>query len=270
MAIYLIGDIQGCHTELLQLVDKINFNAKKDQLWFCGDLVARGPDSLATLRYIKGLGKAAKTVLGNHDLHLIATYHGIGRVNKKDKLEELLNAKDCAELMDWLLQQPLVLQLPDADAYLSHAGLPPEWTPKKALKMSAFVQKKLQSKKRKKWLRDMYGDFPNKWQHAHSDIEKFRFTVNAMTRMRFCYQDGGLELNCKGSPQTNQNKHLQPWYEVQQNLANVDWIFGHWAALEGNTIAKNIHAIDTGCVWGGTLTALRWPDKKLFQVNAVK
>ncbi|MDN3653614.1 symmetrical bis(5'-nucleosyl)-tetraphosphatase [Thalassotalea ponticola] len=270
MAIYLIGDVQGCYASLQKLVDKIAFDPVQDQLWFCGDLVARGEDSLSTLRYVSGLGEAAKTVLGNHDLHLLATYYGVSKANKKDKLDNLLHASDCAQLMEWLRQQPLVLALPDGNGFLSHAGLPPNWSSKKALKMSAFVSQRLQSKKPKKWLRAMYGNLPNHWQHCHSDIEKFRFTVNALTRMRFCYQDGGLEFKSKNSPKANTNKHLQPWFEVHQTLDKLQWVFGHWASLEGRVNADNIYALDTGCVWGGRLTALRWDDKQLFQVNSTK
>ncbi|WP_371188211.1 symmetrical bis(5'-nucleosyl)-tetraphosphatase [Thalassotalea maritima] len=268
MAIYLIGDVQGCYTALQQLVDTIHFNKDTDQLWFCGDLVARGSQSLETLRFIKSLGDSAKTVLGNHDLHLIATYHGIGKVNRKDKLEALLNADDCHELIDWLIAQPLVLALPDYSGYLSHAGLPPEWDADTALLMSDFVQKKLASKKRKRWLRKMYGNLPAKWCHAHSDIEKFRFSINALTRMRFCYQDGALEFSSKASPSANTDKHLQPWFELHGDLSQSPWVFGHWAALQGQASNPHVFALDTGCVWGGTLTALRWHDKQLFSVPA--
>lgn len=270
MAIYLVGDIQGCHQELCQLMAKVSFDKSSDQIWFTGDLVARGPDSLDTLRMIKSLGNAAKVVLGNHDLHLLAVHAGIKRAKPNDKLTALLQAPDIVELTDWLAQQPLLLQLPNEQAFVSHAGFAPQWTITEAIEQSQLVQQKISSTQRNKWLALMYGSMPNSWCLAHTEEEKFRYSVNALTRMRYCFDDGSLEFEQKDSPQYNSHQQLQPWFALQSKLADTQWVFGHWASLEGHCEHPNAYALDTGCVWGGTLTMLRWQDKQLFSVPAIK
>ncbi|WNC71620.1 symmetrical bis(5'-nucleosyl)-tetraphosphatase [Thalassotalea psychrophila] len=268
MAIYLLGDIQGCHTELCQLMKLVNFDLNTDQIWFTGDLVARGPDSLATLRLIKSLGNSAKVVLGNHDLHLLAVHAGIKKVKRNDLVDELLNSSDIDELMDWLAQYPLVEQLPNENAYMSHAGLPPEWQPEDALAQSNFVQERISGSERNHWLNSMYGNTPNSWCNAQTEEEKFRYSVNALTRMRFCFSDGSLEFTSKGSPIDNQDTNLSPWFKLSKSIGTTQWVFGHWASLNGEVDNPNIYALDTGCVWGGRLTMLRWHDKKIFSVPA--
>ncbi|GLX79130.1 bis(5'-nucleosyl)-tetraphosphatase, symmetrical [Thalassotalea insulae] len=264
MAIYFIGDIQGCYRELRALLKQVNFTPSDDQLWAAGDLVARGPDSYATLKYLYSLGDSFKTVLGNHDLHLIATYVGLKKAKANDKLDELLSAPDVAELINWLASQPLLRKLPEEDVYLSHAGLPPQWTIEQAVAMAEFAQKKLNSVKRDKWLARMYGEQPNSWNQVKSKEDKFRYTINAFTRMRYCELSGALEFHNKLSPKDSP-KHLKPWFELATNqLQNCYWIFGHWAALMGEVPHNNLFALDTGCVWGGDLTLLRWHDKRLF------
>jgi len=269
MAVYFVGDIQGCYSELAALLTQVGFSNNSDQLYVAGDLVARGPKSLETVRFIKSLGNSAKVVLGNHDLHLLAVYHGIKKVKQQDQLGALLSAPDVAELMSWLIQQPLIEKLPDEETYMSHAGLSPQWTPDLALKQAAIAQQHLTSTDSRHWLANMYGDQPASWLDADNEMDRFRFTINSLTRMRYCYADGSLDFSCKESP-SNAAKILTPWFEFGHINKNTQWLFGHWAALMGCCRAKNIYALDTGCVWGQHLTLLRWHDKKLFTEQAHK
>lgn len=270
MAIYLVGDIQGCYSELKALLKQVAFNSKIDQLYLAGDLVARGPDSLATLRFVKSLNDSAKIALGNHDLHLLAVYAGIKKVKKQDQLNALLDANDVEELMNWLAQQPLLQQIGNDNAYMSHAGISPQWTLSQAIEQADFAQQRLSSSSRNSWLASMYGEKPNNWQQAKSEIEKFRYTINAYTRMRYCYINKHLEFENKLSPDTlSQNGQqssttLLPWYELSSTINETTWVFGHWAALMGKCSHNNVYPLDTGCVWGNHLTMLRWHDKKVF------
>ncbi|MCW8832847.1 MAG: symmetrical bis(5'-nucleosyl)-tetraphosphatase [Colwellia sp.] len=270
MATYLVGDIQGCYQELKALLAQVAFNEIKDQLYVAGDLVARGPDSLATLRFIKSLNHCAKVVLGNHDLHLLAVYAGIKKVKKQDKLTELLAADDIDELMPWLAKQPLLQQIGNDNAYMSHAGISPQWSLNEAIQQADDAQQKLSSSERDYWLLSMYGEQPNDWQQAKTAEEKFRYTINAFTRMRYCYPNKHLEFENKFSPwalsaESPQLKtELLPWYELSSVINTTTWVFGHWAALMGQCSRPNIYALDTGCVWGNHLTLLRWHDKKTF------
>ncbi|MAG77701.1 MAG: bis(5'-nucleosyl)-tetraphosphatase [Colwelliaceae bacterium] len=267
MALYLVGDIQGCFDELDALLKKVKFSPANDQLWLAGDLVARGPKSLETLEFVKSLGSAANFVLGNHDLHLLAIEAGFKKAKSSDKLTSLLNAPHFSQLADWLAQHPLLLQVPNEKAYLSHAGLSPQWTIKEAIENADFVHKKLAGKKRTKWLSVMYGEYPNNWQDVETKEQQFRYTVNALTRMRYCFNDGSLDFECKESPSTAPQA-LKPWFELVK-LKKSQWIFGHWAALMGECSRKGVYALDTGCVWGNHMTMLRWEDKKLFTQNAI-
>jgi bis(5'-nucleosyl)-tetraphosphatase (symmetrical) len=262
MAIYFVGDVQGCYHELRALLAQVAFTPENDQLWLAGDLVSRGPDSLKTLRYIKGLGGSAKVVLGNHDLHLLAIHAGLKKSKPSYLLDELLAAPDIDELMDWLAKQPLIQKLPNEKVYMSHAGLPPQWSPEAAMKQAKKVSKKLASKARNEWLDIMYGEEPKQWSLAQSPYDKFRFTVNSLTRMRYCQLDHALEFSCKLSLEQAPD-HIKPWFEFSNKQKDYTWIFGHWASLMGHCSAENIYALDTGCVWGGHLTRLRWSDKKL-------
>jgi len=269
MTIYFVGDIQGCYSELSLLLNQINFRKTKDQLWVAGDMVARGTESLETIRFLMSLGQSAKVVLGNHDLHLLATYYNIKKVKEKDHLTALLNAPDIEKMIDWIASQPLIQKLPNENVYMSHAGLTPQWSIKTATKQAEKAHQLIRSKDRKKWLSQMYGERPNNWKEATSDIDKFRFTINALTRMRFCHPDGTLDFECKNTPE-NAPAHLTPWYNFKNHLHDVEWIFGHWAALMGECSNKNAYALDTGCVWGNHLTLLRWPDKTIFIQNSLK
>ena len=267
MALYLVGDIQGCLDELKALLNKVQFNPENDKLWLVGDLVARGPNSLETLRFLKSMGTSVNFVLGNHDLHLLAIHAGIKSAKKSDKLDELLQAPDIDELIDWLAQHPLLLELPKKAGLVTHAGIAPQWNFAQAIKCARFAEKKLAGKKRNKWLSLMYGDSPNHWSKVTTNEEKFRFTINALTRMRYVYADGSLDFKCKDKPNSTSSE-LMPWFEQIKLAKKQHIVFGHWAALMGHVSSDNIFALDTGCVWGNYMTLMRWKDKKLYtQVN---
>lgn len=280
MAIYLVGDIQGCFDELTSLLANVNFTKDSDTLYVAGDLVARGPKSLETLRFIKSLGASAKVVLGNHDLHLLAVYEGLKKPKPCDLLSSLLKADDINELIDWLASQPLIQAIPNGKsskanskvtfAYMSHAGIPPQWHLTDALAQATMIQSKLRSDERKWWLSKMYGEHPSNWHLAKTDVDKFRFSINAFTRMRYCFADGSLEFQQKLSPQQNKIANLFPWYMLSKTIDSVPWVFGHWASLMGKCSHSNIYPLDTGCVWGNELTLLRWHDKKYFTVKQFK
>ncbi|MCK5888389.1 MAG: symmetrical bis(5'-nucleosyl)-tetraphosphatase [Methylococcales bacterium] len=254
MAIYAIGDIQGCFDDLLRLLDVIKFDDNTDQLWFAGDLVNRGPKSLETLRFVKSLGDAAQTVLGNHDLHLLATAFKQRKPRKKDSLSEVLEAPDREELLFWLRQQPLFHH--NETFCLVHAGVPPQWDFQKIKKMAKKAEAKLRGENHLKFFKYMYGDTPNKWSSELKGMEKIRFIVNCFTRMRYCELDGTLDFSYSSAVGT-QPKHLMPWFTLPDRKSeDMRIIFGHWSTLgyfEGN----NVYAIDTGCLWGGQLTAIK-------------
>ncbi|MGJ0429118.1 symmetrical bis(5'-nucleosyl)-tetraphosphatase [Methylobacter sp.] len=254
MSIYAIGDIQGCHDELLRLLDTINFNENTDQLWFAGDLVNRGPKSLETLRFVKTLGDAAVTVLGNHDLHLLAAACSPEQAGKHDTLAPVLKAPDRDELLDWLRHRPLFHY--NDDFCLLHAGLPPQWDFNKTRKMALFAERALRGPDYQRLLTHMYGNKPDLWSPTLTGMAKLRFILNCFTRMRYCDAYGRLDLINSG-PLGSQPEKLMPWFQVpKRKSANLRIIFGHWSTLgyyEGN----NCYAIDTGCLWGGQLTALK-------------
>ena len=256
MATYAIGDIQGCFDELQQLLLQLNFDRANDQLWFCGDLVNRGPKSLETLRFVKGMGDAAVTVLGNHDLHLLAKAEGFGKQLKQDTLDQILNAPDCDELMAWLRHQPLLHHDSDLGYSMVHAGLPPQWDLATAMVCAAELEKKLRSADYHEFIRVMYGNQPDHWSDDLEGVDRWRFITNVFTRLRFCYPDGRLELKAKGEP-GSQKKGCLPWYEVPGRKTEKDRIvFGHWSTL-GVCERNNALSLDGGCLWGGQLVAVR-------------
>ncbi len=257
MAIYAIGDVQGCYDDLLRLLEAVKFDQSVDQLWFAGDLVNRGPQSLLTLRFVKSLGERAITVLGNHDLHLLAAASAEKKSLKKNALFQVLEAPDCAELMEWLRFRPLFYH---QDGYcMLHAGLPPQWDFVKTQKLARKVERVLQGADYRKFLSEMYGNKPNKWSSHLRGVGQLRFIVNCFTRMRYCTKEGSLDFDCNGPPGT-QAKGLLPWFQVpQRKSADMRIIFGHWSAL-GFYAGDNCYGIDTGCLWGGQLTALRLGD----------
>lgn len=254
MAIYAIGDIQGCYDELRRLLDVIRFDPAQDQLWLAGDLVNRGPHSLETLRFIKGLGESAISVLGNHDLHLIATVASLGKAGKKDTLGPILRAADCDELIDWLRHQRLFYY--DDQFCMLHAGLPPQWDFQQTKTLAEEVETVIRSVDYQRFFRSMYGNKPAVWQDDLPKTEKLRFAVNCFTRLRYCTVDGELDFHQKGSP-GSQGAHLLPWFAVPgRKSLDMRIIFGHWSTL-GYYEGYNVYSIDTGCLWGGQLTALK-------------
>ena len=257
MATYLVGDLQGCLNELNQLLAEVAFSPSRDELWLTGDLVARGPDSLGCLRRVMALGNAATTVLGNHDLHLLAVASGLRAAKKSDRINEILQAADKADLLYWLRQQPLLATHEQHGFVMTHAGIPPQWTIAQAQDAARAAEQELRSAHYLERLQGMYGNEPAYWRDDLNEADQLRFTINALTRMRLCYADGRLDFAYKAGIQAAPDT-LHPWFELRQQHEDPALIFGHWAALEGQCTQPGVHALDTGCVWGGSLTMLCW------------
>jgi bis(5'-nucleosyl)-tetraphosphatase (symmetrical) len=276
VAVYAIGDVQGCYDALQTLLARLDFNPADDQLWFCGDLVNRGPGSLETLRFVRGLGDRAVCVLGNHDLHLLAVASGArdARPHKGDTLDDILHAPDRDELLHWLRARPLAHRDGTLDWMMVHAGLPPQWTARQALTMAAEVSVVLRSDEHAAWFERMYGNTPDRWTPDLDRDGRLRFTVNCLTRMRYCDKRGRLDFRAKGPP-GSQPAGLKPWFAVPERRSMTQRIlFGHWSAL-GRYDGHNVLALDTGCVWGGCLTAARldtpdvsWTDVSCAQTSS--
>jgi bis(5'-nucleosyl)-tetraphosphatase (symmetrical) len=268
MPTYAVGDIQGCFTPFQKLLEKIHFDPNQDHLWFTGDIVNRGPESLETLRFIKNLGTRQKMVLGNHDLHLLAVAKGAHAGSKEDTLGDILHAHDREELLNWLIQQPLLHHDAALGFTLVHAGLAPSWDLSTACTLAKEVETVLQSEKALLFFHHMYGNQPDAWHPNLQGWDRLRCITNYFTRVRFCDPDGRLELTKKGNVTDTTDEKLVPWFKVphRQNK-NLKIIFGHWAALRGHTGIANVFALDTGCVWGYDLTAMRLEDKQLFSVG---
>ncbi|MDK2124024.1 symmetrical bis(5'-nucleosyl)-tetraphosphatase [Parachitinimonas caeni] len=263
MATYAIGDIQGCFRELQALVQQINFRPDQDRLYLVGDLINRGDDSLSVLRWVKQHQGSVFTVLGNHDLHLIAVHAGVGKLHKSDTLSEILEAPDCTLLIDWLRHQPLVIHT--SDFLMVHAGLLPCWSVTVASELACEVEHALKAEDYRVFLQQMYGNKPTHWSNALKGEERLRLIVNAMTRMRLTTRNGGLDLSFKGELD-DAPKDLCAWFDApgRQNREHTI-ICGHWSAL-GLKLRQDLIALDTGCVWGGPLTAIRLEDRQVFQV----
>ncbi|ACE84062.1 symmetrical bis(5'-nucleosyl)-tetraphosphatase [Cellvibrio japonicus] len=256
MATYAIGDIQGCYEPLQCLLEKIDFDTAKDKLWLVGDLINRGPDSLATLRFLYSIRSSLEVVLGNHDLHLLAVYFGLRKQNKSDTLTPILEAPDAPELIHWLRQQKLMHHDATLGYALVHAGIPPIWSLDKALACAREVEDYLRGPDFKTFLAHMYGNQPSVWDDSLQGQERLRLITNYFTRMRFCSADGELELTTKENAAAAP-PGFAPWFSFMQRKTRQDRIlFGHWAALEGQVSTANVYALDTGCVWGGYLTAM--------------
>ncbi|MCG6863613.1 MAG: symmetrical bis(5'-nucleosyl)-tetraphosphatase [Chromatiaceae bacterium] len=256
MATYAIGDVQGCYEKLLRLLDSLRFDRARDHLWFVGDLVNRGPDSLATLRFVRDLGDRAITVLGNHDLHLLALAAGNARQAKRSNLEAVLQASDRDELLDWLRNRSLMHFDERKNFALIHAGLPPQWDLLDALARAREVEAVLRGPDYQDFLHAMYGDEPARWSSALSGVDRLRFITNCFTRLRYCDASGTLTLKEKAAP-GSQPRGFMPWFEVPGRASrDIRIIFGHWSTL-GYVAEHNIWSLDTGCVWNGQLTAIR-------------
>ena len=272
MALYCIGDIQGCDSALGRLLDEIGFSASRDTVYLLGDLVNRGPGSAAVLRRCMQQGDALRPLLGNHDLHLLAAAHGARKPSRKDTLEQVLKADDRDAMLDWLRQQPLMRTHLHAGERLAmvHAGLLPAWTVDEALALAGEVQQVLHGPGLSDFLHQMYGNSPDRWDPALTGMDRLRTIVNAMTRLRFCSADGVMDFESTESAQ-KPPEGLMPWFDVPgRRAAGALLAFGHWSTL-GLLDRPDTLALDTGCVWGGCLSAMRFgaslADRELLQVH---
>jgi len=255
MATYAIGDLQGCYSELESLLSKIRFNPQQDQVWFVGDLVNRGPQSLATIQFVRSLGNAAKCVLGNHDVHLIACYCGVQTCKPKSSLNQILQHEDVDNIINWLRQQPLLYTDPTLKWTMVHAGFLPQWDLSIAHDCAQQVEQQLRSNHYVDFLKHVYGNEPNQWHSELDDVDRWRVSLNALTRLRLCDPQGRMDFDYKG-PLGQQPEHLHAWFDITRKSENLNIVFGHWSAL-GLKNRKNLLALDTGCLWGGQLTAAR-------------
>jgi len=264
MATYVVGDVQGCHDALRRLLDIVRFDPPRDTLWLVGDLVNRGPQSLHTLRFVKNLGHAAVSILGNHDLHLLVVAAGYAHKQPGDTLDGILKARDRDELLHWLRHQKLMHA--NQQYAMVHAGLLPQWTVAQALALAREVERVLQGSDHDALLRTLYGNEPRTWHDGLKGHDRLRVIVNAMTRMRLCTVQGHMEFRHKLAPLPGtMPAGYMPWYEVPGRAsAGMPVIFGHWASLDV-LLRADVIGLDSGCVWGRKLTALRLEDRRTFQ-----
>lgn len=254
MSTYVIGDLHGCHAEFVALLDKLAFNPERDRVWLVGDLVNRGPGSLECLREARQLGGAVSCVLGNHDFHLLVVARGNGKLRKKDTLDEILSAPDREPLLDWLQQQSL--SVAQDNALMVHAGILPQWTMPQAQALGKEVEGALRSENSGHFLSNLFGDQPDRWQDGLEGMDRLRCIVNVFTRMRFISSQGCLDFAAKQGLESAPEGYA-PWFQYPRN-DNAQLMFGHWAALEGRTpdAGIKVDALDTGCAYGGSLTAM--------------
>lgn len=268
MSVYAIGDVQGYLDTLQRLLDRVRFSPARDQLWFVGDLVNRGPDSLGVLRFVRALGDRAITVLGNHDLHLLGVAAGVQPLRKKDTFQDVLNAPDREELIEWLRREPLLHR---AQGFtMVHAGIPPGWTVELAQTCARELESALRAPEWKRFLHHMYGDEPASWRDDLKGWERLRYITNALTRMRYCTREGELDFLIKSAP-GSQPDGYRPWFESPGRAARDEpLIIGHWSTLPRDAplaTEYNIHHLETGCGYGGCLTAMRLDDLRRFSVR---
>lgn len=264
--IWAIGDIQGCSDALHRLLSHPEISKDHNaRFWFAGDIINRGPDSLGSLRQVIALGERAITILGNHDLHLLAVSAGIRKKSKSDTLDDILMAPDAAELLDWLRHRAMVHL--EHGHLLVHAGIAPQWDTELALTEAQALESMLRAPNWRESLSRLFGNEPARWSPDLAGDERLRFSINAMTRMRMCHPDGSLSFSHKGSP-SDKPGDLLPWFELPcRKATDVTIVFGHWSTL-GLMLRPKLMALDTGCVWGGKLTAVRLHDRAVVQVEA--
>ncbi|MCP4078158.1 MAG: symmetrical bis(5'-nucleosyl)-tetraphosphatase [Gammaproteobacteria bacterium] len=272
MAVYIIGDIQGCYENLQKLLNSLDFNMENDRLWFAGDLVNRGQNSLKVLRFVKSLGDRAVSVLGNHDLHLLSAYYTGTKLKPGDTLKKVIDAPDSEKLMRWLRFRPLLHHDIDLNFSMVHAGIYPGWLMSEAISRAGEVETVLQKGDYQQFLKGMYGNKPDKWSDDLQGMGRLRFITNVFTRMRYLNADLTLELDAKGAPSKLKNIGVIPWFKFKQSSIKFNKIaFGHWSTLPTGQYG-NCFALDSGCVWGDQLTALRI-DKKIprwFRLSCVQ
>jgi len=263
MAHYAIGDIQGCRAELCELLALIGFSPATDRLWLTGDLVNRGPDSLGVLREVHALGGAAQTVLGNHDLHLLTVAAGHRLSHRDDTIAQILAAPDRDELLEWLARQPLAIA--ESNMLMVHAGVLPQWSAARVLALAGEVETVLASTDREPFLRVLYGDDPHAWRDDLEGFDRLRAIVNALTRLRFCTSDGRMEFREKRGA-AHAPPGFAPWFLHEPRCSASSLVIcGHWSTL-GLVLAPNVLMLDSGCLWGGPLTAMRLSDRRVYQV----
>jgi bis(5'-nucleosyl)-tetraphosphatase (symmetrical) len=264
LATYAIGDIQGCFEAFKELLVAIAYNPARDRLWLAGDLVNRGENSIATLRWCMANDDRIVAILGNHDLHLLAVAEGFVPPHRNDTLDEILDAPDRAEVLDWLRRRPMLHR--EDNWLMVHAGLLPEWSPDQAEALARELETALRGPGYRDFLARMYGNEPRHWNPALAGQDRLRLVANVMTRIRFLHRDGGLEFQHKGTP-ADAPAELVPWYDMpERRSANVKVLFGHWSTL-GLLARDDVFSLDTGCLWGGQLSAIRLEDSRLFQVG---
>jgi bis(5'-nucleosyl)-tetraphosphatase (symmetrical) len=265
MAVYAIGDLQGCYAALQRLLAAIRFDVERDRLWFVGDLVNRGPASLECLRFVRSLGERAVTVLGNHDLHLVCNAEGVEAARARDTLEDVLGAPDRDELLRWVRHRPLMHV--ERGFALVHAGLLPEWSVAQALELAREVETELRGPQYRALLENMYGDEPSQWRGDLEGFDRWRVVINAMTRLRVVDGKGAMALRFKGEPGEAPDGSWMPWFDVPARASRDHVVVcGHWSAL-GLRMRDDLLALDSGCVWGRSLTAVRLEDRALFSVE---
>lgn len=269
MADFIVGDLHGCFRPFMNVLEQAGFQPGRDTLWCVGDLIARGPDSAAVMDWCYQHQHCVRAALGNHDVHLLAIDAGIVSVKPKDGLDELLNHQQRGRWMHWLREQRFMYRLAGDQLVVCHAGIWPQWSLDQAEQLAGEVEQELRGSRYTDMLRRMYHNKPDRWSDALADIERLRFIINAFTRMRFVTSDMSMNLTAKMAP-ADAPDTLQPWFVQRQQLfAQEEIAFGHWASLMGDTQGlANIHALDTGCVWGNWLTLLRWQDRQLFTAPA--
>ena len=266
MSVFVVGDVQACYSGLKKLLHKAGFNPKKHQLWAVGDLIGRGPEALETIEFLMSLGDSFNTVLGNHDLHFLAVSQGIRESKEKDGFAKLLSSTQKQKIVNWLRKKPLAA-IPQDGFFLSHAGLYPLWSERKALKLAQETSLYLKSDKWQGLLEYMYGNKEQRWTDDLRGLERHKFIIDAFTRMRFVDQKAVLNLQLKTTPK-DAPKGIFPWFQHPKLKHDRQLLFGHWAALEGHCPQKNIHALDTGYIWGGKMTLINLKDLKTLSVKA--